>query len=369
MLSAIAVIDCAHAVNPDRPDRAGRGLKVPPLSPPRHVAPTIAPPAGRCEPASSTRESLPLFKNLIVHRFDPAWSAVPAEIEAALLPAGFLPCAPTQPVSAGWVAPRGLAHGALVEVIGGHLLLRLAIEHRVLPGAVVKRRTDERAAQIEHATGRKPGRKQLKELKDEALLDLLPQAFTKQATIDVWIAPAQGLLVIDAGSASKADEVVSMLVKSLAGLVVVPLHTAQSPVAAMSEWLTTGEPPAAFSVDRECELKSSDEMKSVVRYARHPLDTDEVRQHIADGKLPTRLALTWRGRVSFVLTDTLQVKKVDFLDVVFEGRSTDKHEAFDADAAIATGELVRLIPDLIDALGGEQVPGEAAAAPPERLAA
>nr|MBP6226206.1 recombination-associated protein RdgC [Rhizobacter sp.] len=44
-----------------------------------------------------------------------------------------------------------------------------------------------------------------------------------------------------------------------------------------------------------------------------------------------------------------------FLDVVFEGRlRADKQDdAFDADAAIATGELVQLIPELIDALGGE----------------
>jgi recombination associated protein RdgC len=94
-------------------------------------------------------------------------------------------------------------------------------------------------------------------------------------------------------------------------------------------------------------------MKSVVRYARHPLDTDEVRRHVAEGKLPTKLALTWQGRVSFLLTDAMQIKKIAFLDGVFEGVKPGKDEAFDADAAIATGELRQLIPDLIDALGGE----------------
>ncbi len=303
-----------------------------------------------------------MFKNLIAYRIGPDWAATSTSIESALAAASFVPCMPTQPVSAGWVSPRGIAHGPLVEVIGGQWLLRLATEHRVLPGPVVKRRADERAAQIEKATGRKPGKKQMKELKDEAMLELLPQAFTKQSAIDVWIAPARRMLVIDSASASKADEVVTLLVKSLAGLALSPLHTVQSPVGAMSEWLTTGEPPAAFSIDRECELKSSDEMKSVVRYARHPLDTDEIRQHIADGKLPTKLALTWNGRVSMMLTDALQLKKLAFLDVVFEGRGADKDDAFDADALIATGELAALIPDLIDALGGEWSPGLVAAA-------
>ena len=72
--------------------------------------------------------------------------------------------------------------------------------------------------------------------------------------------------------------------------------------------------------------------------------------------MATRLALTWNSRVSFLLTESLQIKKLGFLDVVFEaqsGQHTDKEEAFDADAAIATGELRQLIPDLLDALGGE----------------
>jgi recombination associated protein RdgC len=92
----------------------------------------------------------------------------------------------------------------------------------------------------------------------------------------------------------------------------------------------------------------------VVRYSRHSLDIDEVRQHIATGKQPTRLAMTWNSRVSFVLTETMQIKKLSFLDVVFEGKQVEGEESFDADAAIATGELSQLIADLIDALGGEQ---------------
>ena len=110
----------------------------------------------------------------------------------------------------------------------------------------------------------------------------------------------------------------------------------------------------AFSVDRECELRSADTLKSVVRYARHALDIDEVRQHIDAGKLPTRLALTWRGRVSLVLTEATQLRKIAFLDGVFDGPPRAADEAFDADAAIATGELGQLIPELIDALGGER---------------
>ena len=298
-----------------------------------------------------------MFKNLTLYRIGPGWAANSAALEAGLEKMMFVACGATQPMSAGWAPPRGVAHGPLVESVGGQWLMKLTIEQRVLPSAVVKRHTDERAAQIELATGRKPGKKQTKELKEEVVLDLLPQAFTKQAEIKVWMNPKARLLMIDAGSPAKADEVVRHLVKALDGIDLTPLHTAQSPAAAMSEWLTTGEPPAGFSVDRECELKSADETKSAVRYARHALDIDEVRQHIAAGKLPTQLALTWQGRVSLLLTEAMQIRKIAFLEGVFEGGKPARDEAFDADAAIATGELGKLIPDLIEALGGEQAPG------------
>ena len=295
-----------------------------------------------------------MFKNLIVYRIAAGWSVGAAQMLERLEQARFVECGATQPVSAGWTEPRGVSHAPLAEVVAGQVLLKFATESKVLPGAVVKRRVDEMAAHIEKTSGRKPGKKQKKELRDEALLELMPQAFTKRSAINVWLDAQHMLLLVDASSPARADEVVTLLVKSFEGLAITLVQTVESSAVAMTRWLATGEAPQAFTVDRECELKSADEMKSVVRYARHPLDTDEVRRHVAEGKLPTKLALTWQGRVSFMLTDTMQIKRIEFLDVVFEGSRPGKDEAFDADAAIATGELRQLIPDLIDALGGEQ---------------
>jgi recombination associated protein RdgC len=303
-----------------------------------------------------------LFKNLIVHRIGPAWAANRAELEAGLAKTVFVPCGATQPVAAGWVPPRGLPHAPLVESVGAQWLMKLVIEQRMLPSTVVRRQVEAQAARIEQATGRKPGRRQIKELKEAATLELLPRAFTRQVSIQVWMNPKERLLMIDAASPAKADEVVTHLVKAVDGLGLVPLHTVQSPAAAMSQWLTSGEPPAGFSVDRECELKSSDEARSAVRYARHALDIDEVRQHVAGGKRPTQLALTWQGRVSLLLTESMQVRKIAFLEGVFDGGKPSGDEAFDADALISTGELRQLIPALIEALGGEHEPGAVALA-------
>lgn len=297
----------------------------------------------------------------MVYRIAPAWAISIEQLEKNLESERFVECGATQEKSVGWTAPRGEAHGVLVESIGGQWLLKLMLESKVVPGSVIARKTKERAAQIEAATGRKPGKKETKELKDEARLALLPMAFTKQGSVLVWIDPKARLLVIDAASQGKADEVMTCLAKAAEGLGAMLLQTTISPVAAMSDWLLSQEPPADFSVDRECELKAGDDSKAVVRYSRHALDIEEVQQHIRNGKLPTRLAMTWKGRLSFLLTETFQIKKLSFVEGVFQDDpSASKADRFDADAAIATGEIRMLIPDLLDALGGELVMNAAA---------
>ena len=296
-----------------------------------------------------------MFKNVIMYRIGAGWSATVAQIEESLDRARFVECGASQEKSIGWTEPRGEAHGPLVESVNGQLILKLMIETRALPGSVITKKANERVAQIEATTGRKPGKKETREIKDDIKLELMPLAFSKESSVRVWIDPAADLLVIDAGSQGRADEVVTMLVKCLSGLAVALIDTKVSPTAAMSEWLITQEPPSGFTVDRECELKAADESKAVVRYTRHPLDTDEVKAHVESGKLPTKLALTWDSRVSFMLTEGLQVKKLVFLDVVFDGASSGKDDGFDADTLIATSELSKLLPDLLEALGGEAV--------------
>ena len=304
-----------------------------------------------------------VFKNVIVYRIEATWSQSLDQVEQGLGTQRFVPCSPSQEKSAGWVEPRGQEHGPLAESIGGQWLLEFMIETKALPASVVRRKVDERAAQIEATTGRKPGKKEKKELKEDVTHELLPLAFTRHARVAVWIDPAARRLVVNSSNAARADEVVTNLVKALDGFAVSLINTQVEPAAAMSEWLSSQEPPAGFTIDRECELKASDESKAVVRYAKHPLDIDEVRQHIADGKRPTRLAMTWDDRVSFELTEGLQIRKIVFLEGTLDDApaSSGKEDNFDADAAIATGELGQLVPELLEALGGEMRLGAAAA--------
>lgn len=296
-----------------------------------------------------------MFKNATIYTVKLPQPMLVKTLDDAMQAQAFAPIGASQELSYGWVPPRGHEHGPLVEHIGGQLIMRLMIESKTVPTQAIADKVAQEVKRIEAITGRKPGKKETRELKEDARLALLPNAFAKRAGVWVWIDPVAGVLVLDA-TGGRVDLVMNALVKSIPDVKFGLLNPNTSPAAAMAHWLRVREAPEHFSVDRACVLKSADETKAVVRYNRHTLDTYEVVQHVNQGKLPTQLALTWNERVSFTLTDGLQLRGIEFLEPVFEQNSASMHaDRFDADVAIATGELGLLLPDLINALGGEVV--------------
>ncbi|MEP6964289.1 MAG: recombination-associated protein RdgC [Polaromonas sp.] len=305
-----------------------------------------------------------MFKSATFFRIASDFTLPPLEaLEEALQSARFMPCGATQPESVGWVAPRGNKSTVLVEAVGGSVILRLCIERRPLPASAVKDAVELLVEQYKQETGReRVSAKIKKEFKEEAMLSLLPRAFTKRSSTTLWIDPVNNFLAVDSGSLAGADKVVSALIEAISevpgsrpGIMAKPVQTSMAAGTAMAHWLSSREAPVSFTVDRDCELKMPDDQKSTVRYSRHTLEIDEVAQHIESGKVPTQLAMTWNERVSFVLTDAAQIRKIKLLDVVLDGvqENGKDDDGFDADAAIVTGELSALIPDLLEALGGE----------------
>lgn len=286
-----------------------------------------------------------MFKNAIIYRATFAAD----HINNPDLPE-FTPCGPTQEKSSGWAPVRGQEHGALIEIVAGQTILKFVTETKTVPADVITRKAHEQAQEYEYETGYEPGKKMRAEIKEEVKFTLLPHAFAKRTATFVWLSP-EGFVTIDTASQGKADDAITALVSAFEGLTVKPIHTSQSPTSSMAQWLVEQESPSGFTVDRECELKAVDDSKAVVKYGHHPLDIDEVKVHVMHGKLPTKLALTFGDRVSFVLTDNLLLKKLTFLDataVLF-----DKEDAFDADVTLLAGEITPLISGLLEALGGE----------------
>ncbi|EJN06450.1 recombination-associated protein RdgC [Herbaspirillum sp. YR522] len=294
-----------------------------------------------------------MFRNAQIYRLPSPWAVTHQELEPHLSPQSFTAPSSIELKAQGWVAPRD--SGMLVHAVNRQFLLQLTTEKKLLPSSVINQVTKVRAAELEEQQGFPPGRKQTKELKDQVTDELLPRAFSTQSRTWVWIDPVNGWLVVDAGTPGKAEEVLKLLFKAIPKFPLETLRTVMSPGAAMTDWLASDEAPAGFTVDQDTELRSTGEGKATVRYVRHALEADDMRQRIESGKQCTRLALTWADKISFTLTENLSIKKITLLDVFKEESMPtvrDENERFDGNFTLFTGEFAKLLASLVDALGG-----------------
>ncbi|WP_420224700.1 recombination-associated protein RdgC [Pigmentiphaga litoralis] len=295
------------------------------------------------------------FKNLLIYRLPAPWAMTSEQLEELLAEQAFTSGSSQEMQTQGWAPPR--ENGGLVYGLGGHLLLNLRTEKKLLPASVVNQVAKAKAQEIEEQQGFKPGRKQMKEIKENVTETLMPRAFSIQRDTRAWIDTKNGWLVLDASSPTKADEFLQLLNKSVERMPMANLHVEISPATAMTEWLSRDEAPANFTIDQDTELRSSGEGRATVRYVRQSIEADDVRRHIEAGKQVTRLAMTWTDRISFVLTESLAIKRVAPLDVIKENTDStgvNDDERFDSDFTMMTGEIGKLLADVVDALGGEK---------------
>jgi recombination associated protein RdgC len=295
------------------------------------------------------------FKNLLVYRLAPDLSLTAEVFEEKLKDNALRPCGSFEMESRGWVAPR--TEDRFLHSLERQWLIMFGVNQKLLPGSVIAQTARERAAKLAEKQEHPVGRKQMRDIRERVLEELMPKALSRRRTLGAWIDPLHHWLVIDTAADEKADELLESLIGADVDIEARRLETQQSPAAAMTLWLSSGQVPAPFTIDQDLELKAAGESRAIVRYVNHPLEGKEIREHIAGGKTATRLGMTWKNRVSFVLTEQLQIKRVAFLDILKEetqDQAEDAEEQFDIDFALMTGELAALLDDLVKALGGEK---------------
>ena len=295
------------------------------------------------------------FKQLTLFRLNPEQLPDSTALNAALSKQPFVSCAGLDWFSQGFEASVSHQPDLMVYEANDCVLTTLRREDKVLPASVIRDFTEQKISEIEARELRTVGKKEKSELRDQVTDDLLPRAFTRQGRTRAYLDRDSAWLVVNAGSASKAEAMVTALREALPPFPARLPKTQLAPHTAMTLWLEQG-PPEGFELDADCELKSVEDDGAVVRCTRQDLTAAEIRAHLEHGKLVTKLGLIWRERIRFVLTDTLQLKRLQFLDILqdeAEQAGDDAEALFAATFTLMSSELRLLINELIAALGGE----------------
>lgn len=297
------------------------------------------------------------FKNLCLFRLSEPFQFNAEELANKLEASEFRPCGAHETSTCGWVAPLDTATNLLVHSANGYMMLCLKKQERVLPATVINEMLEEKIVEAEEHQSRKLSKKERSRMKDELIFDLLPKAFTLSKKIYAYIDPAGGWLIVNAASVKSAEDLLTLLRKSLGSLPAIPVNTADNPVRIMTQWLINRQMPGDFSLEDECELRAPGEEGGVVRCRRHDLTLPEIQNHLDSGKEVVKLALNWADRIAFVFDKTFSVKRVRFLDLVQDQLTDldieDEATRFDADFSIMTAELSNFLPRLVEVFGGE----------------
>jgi recombination associated protein RdgC len=295
------------------------------------------------------------FRNLRIYQLTESLACGPAELEGALTGCSFKPCGGLDASRTGWVGALDAQMGALVHSHGDLHLLCARTQQRLLPAAAVKEAVEERLLDVESRKGRRLGRRERAELKDEVVQTLLPRALTRSHLTRAVLHSPRQLLLVDAAAPARAEELLNLLRESLGSLAVKPLVPRRPAVELMTRWLNGTRPPKPLALGQHCDLRDPLHQANVVRCRRQELASREVRNHLEAGKQAMALGLVWRERLEFVLGEDLALKTLRFTDVAERDAGADGADdemaRRDADFVLMCLEFDRLAADLLEIFG------------------
>ena len=245
----------------------------------------------------------------------------------------------------------------LVHSIGNDLkVVAFKTESKVIPADYIKKLLKAKVKQVEENEDRKLPRKQINELKDSVIFDLLPRAMTKTLVTLAILDYKNNQIIVNTGSHKGAEGLISLLRKSLGSLPIVPLTTTSSPSDTMTQWLLERSPDQV-SFNSKATLYSVEEESSKVQLKNINLLLPEVTNHISSGYKVESMAIEWAEKLSLTIGKSFEFKAIKLSDVAVSDAGLKDEvdnpvDAFNANILIFNGVFNKFLLEAVNWFGG-----------------
>jgi recombination associated protein RdgC len=288
------------------------------------------------------------FRNLTLFRFSPAVADELHRLDSVLHDHTLRPVGGLEMFTRGFVPPVGRGDEApLTRSVAFFTLFTVGGQDKILPASVVNGELQRKVQKITEEEGHKVGGRERKRIKEDLFNELLPRAFVQESRLSGYVDTRSGWLVLDTASRKAAENALTQLREALGSFPAVPLAPEEGPRVLLTDWLANGNLPAGLQLGDECELRDpASSTGAIIRARRQEMDSEEIKEHLRNGKQVFQLGLVFDDRISFVLSEDLVVRKLKFLDVVLDAMDdshADANAEADASLALMTLELERLL--------------------------
>jgi recombination associated protein RdgC len=291
------------------------------------------------------------FKNLYFFAFTRPFELSEQDLEKQLSEHLFTPLGSTELARSGWINALGKNGHSVVHSANGNHLICTRKEEKILPAPVIKEMIEEKANLLEQEQGRGATKKEKEQFKEDIIFELLPRAFSRVTDTHAYISPAQNIIVINASSRGKAEDLLALLRKVLGTLPVTSFDPDVAVDETMTDWLNEHSLTGKFTLGTEAEFNALGDDGAVVRVKNQDLNSNEIKAHLDAEKYVVKLALEWDETLSCILCDDLAIKRIKFFDVIHEQNddidSDDIVAKLDADFALMAGEINRFISEIL----------------------
>ncbi|HDT5935032.1 TPA: recombination-associated protein RdgC, partial [Enterobacter kobei] len=148
-------------------------------------------------------------KSLVVYRIQKALEL--DKLDEQLSELKYTPCGPNDMARSGWIPPLGEDVELLKHESNNLILLTVKHESKILPPATIKEIVRTRVQKLEKEQNRRLKKMEIQAVNDAVLAELIPKAFSKYSTTNIWVDTKSRLLLVETTSHKKADDVTALL--------------------------------------------------------------------------------------------------------------------------------------------------------------
>ncbi|WP_199098986.1 recombination-associated protein RdgC [Dyella sp. ASV21] len=253
---------------------------------------------------------------------------------------------PVEAVTSGFASPFGATDERMTIATNDCIAFVWQQYQRVLPAAAVNAEVEKKLRKVAEEEGRGIGRKERRRMREDVLNAMLPHAPVMPRRVSAWLDTANGWLVVDTSSRRVAEMVVTALREVFGSFPAVPPAPEESPRVLLTDWLANDTLPSAIALGDECELRDlATATGAMVRCRNQDLDSEEVKEHLRNGKQVFQLGLVFAERMELVLSEFLAIKGLKPLDILTDTREQAESDEDQrrSDLTLATLEVGQLL--------------------------